>query len=163
MTQITWLGIDPGISRLGWAVISGEETETPYLLDCGTIETDKSLPTPARLLEIETDLIELVREFEPDGVAVEMPFFDRHIKAAGKVIQALGIVNLVVYRELELVPVLLHQASWKCHLGNGRAHKDEIAIIVQHLFEIEKLPVDDAVDAVGIAYAGFCGLCNAIE
>jgi crossover junction endodeoxyribonuclease RuvC len=84
MAQVTWLGIDLGLSKLGWAAIAGEETETPYLITCGTIETDKALSTPERLVEIEADLMELVKEFDPDGVAVEMPFFDRLSQSGGE-------------------------------------------------------------------------------
>jgi len=61
-----------------------------------------------------------------------------------------------------LVPVALHQASWKAHLGNGRATKAEVAEVLQSLFELKQLPIDDAVDALGIAYAGMCGLTNNI-
>jgi crossover junction endodeoxyribonuclease RuvC len=38
-----------------------------------------------------------------------------------------------------------------------------VAEIIQQLFELPTLLVDDATDAVGIAYAGFCGLINNID
>jgi crossover junction endodeoxyribonuclease RuvC len=163
MTQATWMGIDPGLARIGWAVLAGEETESPQLLDCGVIETGKNLPTPERLLEIERDMMELMQQFQPDRIAIEMPYFNRQIKAAGGVMQALGVINLVTYREIQQLPVMLHQSSWKCHLGHGKATKADIAEIVQHLFDLETLPIDDSVDAIGIAYAGFCGLRNQID
>ena len=163
MTQATWMGIDPGLARIGWAVLEGEETESPQLLDCGLIETEKNLSTPERLLEIEKDMVELMPEFQPEQVAMEMPYFNRQIKAAGGVLQALGVINLVIYREIQQLPVMLHQSSWKCHLGYGKATKAEIAEIVQQLFELKTLPIDDSVDAIGIAYAGFCGLRNQID
>jgi len=58
---------------------------------------------------------------------------------------------------------LLHQSSWKAHLGDGRASKDEVAEILSALFDLENLPVDDSVDAIGIGYAGLCGLTNNIS
>jgi crossover junction endodeoxyribonuclease RuvC len=159
----TWLGIDPGLAILGWAILQEQEPSTPILVDYGTIETSKNLSTPRRLVEIEKDLIYLVREFKPDGIAVEMPFFSREIKAAGGVIQALGIVSLVSYREGNIEPIFLHQSSWKCHLGNGRAKKQEIGEIVKRLFDLEKLPINDSVDAIAIAYAGLSGVRNDIH
>jgi crossover junction endodeoxyribonuclease RuvC len=158
-----WLGIDPGIALIGWAVLEGDERENPQLIDYGTIQTDKQLSTPQRLGEIEKDMVALLREFAPDGVAIEMPYFGRQIKAAGGVMQAMGVINLVIYRERQLEPIFLHQSSWKCHLGNGRATKDEVAEILQQLFDLESLPIDDSLDAIGIAYAGFCGLRNQID
>jgi crossover junction endodeoxyribonuclease RuvC len=158
-----WLGIDPGLAIIGWAILEGEETETPHLIEYGTIETNKQLSTCQRLVELERDLIEIVTEFKPNHAAMEMPFFSRQIKAAGGVLQAVGIINLVCYREAHLIPILLHQSSWKAHLGNGKADKKEVAEVLQQLFNLEVLPIDDSVDAIGIGYAAFCGLRNDIN
>lgn len=158
-----WLGIDPGLAILGWAVLQDQGQIMPLLIDYGTIETDKKLSTAKRLVEIEKDLICLIKEFHPQGIAIEMPFFNRQIKAAGGVIQAVGIVSLVSCREGNLEPIFLHQASWKCHLGNGRAKKEEVAYMVGQLFDLDNLPIDDSVDAIGIAYAALCGVRNEIK
>jgi crossover junction endodeoxyribonuclease RuvC len=158
----TWLGIDPGLAIVGWAVLEEIGIGTPQLLDYGTIETNKKLTTPERLLEIEQDMVELMREFQLQHIAIEMPFFGRSIKAAGGVLQAFGIINLVCYRETKILPIYLHQSSWKCHLGNGKADKKEVAEMVQILFGLENLPIDDSVDAIAIGYAGLCGLRNNI-
>ena len=133
------------------------------MLDYGTIETNKELTTPERLLEIEQDMVELISEFKPSQIAIEMPFFDRSIKAAGGVLQAFGVINLVCYRETGILPIYLHQSSWKCHLGYGRADKKEVAGMVQVLFDLETLPINDSVDAIGIGYAGLCGVRNNIS
>ncbi|MBF2057648.1 MAG: crossover junction endodeoxyribonuclease RuvC [Cyanobacterium sp. T60_A2020_053] len=156
-----WLGIDPGLAIIGWAVLAGEEG-APHLVEYGIITTAKTLSTGERLAEIETDFIEIIREFKPQQVAMEMPFFSRQIKAAGGVLQALGVINLVCHREAQLNPFFLHQASWKAHLINGKATKAEVAEVLTQIFELESLPIDDSVDAIGIAYAGFCGLRNQI-
>jgi crossover junction endodeoxyribonuclease RuvC len=157
-----WLGIDPGLAIIGWAILRGKNPESCQLIDYGTIETKKDLLTAARLLEIEEDLTEIVREFQPSHIALEMPFFNRQIKAAGGILQAVGIINLVCYREIQIIPILLHQSSWKANLGHGKATKNEVAEIVQQLFDLEKLPIDDSVDAIAIAYAGLCGVKNEI-
>ncbi|MEG3436320.1 crossover junction endodeoxyribonuclease RuvC [Pannus brasiliensis CCIBt3594] len=165
MTDIrarTWLGIDPGLAIVGWAILRDEGGFTPILVDYGTIETSKHVSTPKRLLEIETDLSELLKEYRPDSIVVEMPFFNRQIKAAGGVLQALGIISLVSCRDGGIEPIFLHQASWKCHLGNGKASKAEVAEQIKHLFGLTKLPINDAVDAIGIAYAGLSGVRNQI-
>lgn len=158
-----WLGIDPGLAIVGWAILTEDNRCNASLIDFGTVETDKSLSTPQRLTELEQDLIEIVGEFQPTGIAIEMPFFGREIKAAGGVLQALGVINLVCYRNGNITPIFLHQASWKAHLGHGRATKSDVAEVVKMLFDLEELPINDAVDAIGIGYAGLCGLRNNID
>ena len=159
----TWLGIDPGLATIGWAFLVELGDGNAQLMEFGTIETSKELTTPQRLLEIEQDMVELIAEFQPSKVAIEMPFFGRSIKAAGGVLQAFGVINLVCYRETGIQPVYLHQSSWKCHLGYGKADKNEVAGMVQVLFDLETMPIDDSVDAIGIGYAGLCGLRNNIN
>ena len=83
----TWLGIDPGLATIGWAFLEQLKAENVQLLEFGTIETSKELTTPERLLEIEQDMVELIAEFQPAHIAIEMPFFGRSIKAAGGVLQ----------------------------------------------------------------------------
>ncbi|MBV5257590.1 crossover junction endodeoxyribonuclease RuvC [Synechococcus moorigangaii CMS01] len=157
-----WLGIDPGLAIIGWAVLEEQGQALPQLLDYGIIETEKHLSTPQRLLEIEQDYTELLREFQPQAIAIEMPFFSRQIKAAGGVLQGLGILNLVSWRELRIEPIYLHQSSWKCHIGNAKADKKEVALLIQSIFSLESMPIDDSVDAMAIAYAAACGLRNNI-
>lgn len=159
----TWLGIDPGLATIGWAFLNEFEDGNARLLEFGTIETSKELTTSERLLEIEQDITELTAEYQPSHIAIEMPFFGRTIKAAGGVLQAFGVINLVCYRETGIQPVYLHQSSWKCHLGYGKADKNEVAGMVQVLFDLKTLPIDDSVDAIGIGYAGLCGLRNNIS
>lgn len=162
-TNSTWLGIDPGLAIVGWAFLEEIQVENVKLIDYGTIETSKQLTTPERLLEIEEDIIELIDDLKPNNIAIEMPFFGRSIKAAGAVLQAFGVINLVCYREIGIMPIYLHQSSWKCHLGYGKADKKEVASMVQVLFDLETLPIDDSVDAIGIGYAGLCGVRNNIK
>ncbi len=158
-----WLGIDPGLAIVGWSILEGDETKIPSIIDYGIIETDKKQPTGERLAELETDFVTIIQEFQPDAIAMEMPFFSREIKAAGKVLQALGVINLVCYREANLTPFFLHQASWKAHLGNAKANKKEVGAMLQQIFDLPTLPIDDSVDAIAIAYSACCGLRNYIQ
>jgi hypothetical protein len=53
----TWLGIDPGLAIIGWAILVGDDRFQPQLIDYGIIETKKQLSTPQRLVEIERDMV----------------------------------------------------------------------------------------------------------
>ena len=70
------IGIDPGLARVGYgliALIDGQKK----LLDCGIIETSKNKKEEDRLLEIHSDLNELINHWKPDFAAVEKFFFYR--------------------------------------------------------------------------------------
>jgi crossover junction endodeoxyribonuclease RuvC len=162
MSDKIWLGIDPGLAITGWAILKSHAKLIPIIVDYGVIQTSKNLSTSQRLLEIEHDLLKLLSEFNFHGISIEMPFFNRTIKAAGGVIQAVGVINLVCYRETQIEPVFLHQASWKRYVGSGKATKDDVTQSISQLFHLQTIPIDDSVDAIAIAYAGLSGLTNNI-
>ena len=62
------LGIDPGVSETGWAVLE----DGPALLGSGILRTAAGLPLPDRLLAIHEGLSRVLRESRPDAVAEEM-------------------------------------------------------------------------------------------
>lgn len=70
-----WLGIDPGLATIGWAFLETPDYGNPELIDYGTIVTSKKESTAKRLVEIESDLTQLIKEYEPEKMAMEMPFF----------------------------------------------------------------------------------------
>ncbi len=81
----TWLGIDPGLSIVGWAFLEADLIQDAKLLDYGTIETDKELTTSKRLLEIEQDMVELIAEFQPAHIAISYWLFN--LLSSGMTIQ----------------------------------------------------------------------------
>ncbi|MDV3002754.1 MAG: Crossover junction endodeoxyribonuclease RuvC (plasmid) [Chroococcopsis gigantea SAG 12.99] len=154
-----WLGIKPSISRLGWAVLEGDtERGEPDLLDYGTIVTAPEDPLPKRLAEIESDLMVLLEEFRPGHVALEIPFINNEYPSGRKTLQALGVINSLIYRTCHFLPVNLHTGEWKSHLDSPRAERADIAAILECLFNLKHFPANVAADATGIAYAAWCGL-----
>ena len=153
-----WLGIRPSLRQLGWSILKGRENEHPMVVDYGLIETEAKSPLPQRLVEIESDLTELVRQFQPHHVALEKPFINANFASGSSSLQALGVINLVVYRQCRVFPVLLYRATWKSHLGSPKADQREVAETVQLLFDLKRLTSQVGSEAIAIAYAGFCGL-----
>ena len=56
------LGIDPGIERLGWALIEDEKKKFKYI-SSGVKRTSKNQPTRKRLLDINNFIEELIKGF----------------------------------------------------------------------------------------------------
>ncbi|MDJ0599554.1 MAG: crossover junction endodeoxyribonuclease RuvC [Crocosphaera sp.] len=152
-----WLGIKPSISKLGWAVIEGETTEEPSMIDFGLIETDSHDPLPYRLGEIETDLLEIIKDYQPAHIAIEQPFIKAEYPSTTKLLQVLGVLNLVSYRH-GCLPILIYPATWKSNLDHPKADREDLAAIVEQLFDLHSILLNQEVDAIAVAYTAWCGL-----
>jgi len=154
-----WIGFDPGLAVVRWAVLEGKETgfDLPKILGHGTVETTKKRPTSERLWELEQDLVTLLREFQPNNVAMEIPLIGENPKTTRTVLEAAGVIQLVCYREVGIVPVHLYPSMWKAHLGSGKADNEEVTDTVSALFDLKNVG-RSRLDAIGIAYAAFCGV-----
>jgi hypothetical protein len=85
------LGIDPGLTRCGFAVIDGRGPNNATAVSMGVIRTSASDPLPQRLGELRTEFTALIAEFKPDVVAVEQVFFQNNVRTAMSVGQASGL------------------------------------------------------------------------
>jgi len=147
------LGIDPGSTRAGYAVISYTSShEKPTLLDAGilfTSQSDKNKLLP-ELLSSCSKIIELHR---PDVAGIEKLYFVKNTKTALEVAQARGVLicaitqnNIPLY---EYTPKEIKQGI----AGYGGADKKAIIKIVQQTMDTSscaKQP-DDVFDAIAIA------------
>ncbi len=154
-----WIGFDPGLATVRWAVLEGKENgyDLPKILGHGIVETTKKRPTSERLCELEQDLVTLLREFQPNNVAMEIPIIGENPKTTRSVLEAAGVIQLVCYREVGIVPVHLYPSMWKAHLGSGKADHEEVTDTVSALFELKNVG-RSRLDAIGIAYSAFCGV-----
>ena len=65
------LGIDPGLTRCGFAVVDGRGRGRAVAISLGVITTPRTDPLPQRLGALRTEFTALIAEFAPDVVAVE--------------------------------------------------------------------------------------------
>jgi len=124
------IGIDPGTARTGYGLIRQSEAGTLALVDFGIIETSPNQPMSERLLKIHRDLQDILSQHRPEEAAVERLFFQKNVKTALSVGQA---IKLAV-------------------TGYGAAEKGQVQRMVQNLLEMDDLPrPDDAADALAVA------------
>lgn len=153
------LGIDPAIATIGYGVILDTRA-----LDYGVISTPASLPTCKRLRQIYEDVQDLYLAYNPECIAIEMPFFGRQITSAGKVLKALGVIELALEAVGAVEPIFLHQSQIKSAIVSGKAEKREIQEQIMCLFNLPSLPKpDDAADGLAIAYAAQQGVRSDIK
>ena len=150
------LGIDPGLGRCGFGMISTTTGADAKLMDYGVITTIVDAPIPSRLKELYESLILLFKETKPDVVSVEKLFFSKNITTGIAVAEARGMVLLVAAHND--VPVYEYSPNEikKALTGYGAADKAQIEEIVRmHLGLKEKPKPDDAADALAAAIT--CG------
>lgn len=146
------LGIDPGLTRCGVAVISGAPGRRLDALHIGVIATSPDLPLPQRLLLVETALEALMTEFEPDVVAVERVFSQHNVRSAMGTAQAAAMGFLVAARKGIHVATHTPTEVKAAVTGNGRADKAQVTAMVTRILQLSAPPKPaDAADAVAIA------------
>ena len=85
------LGIDPGFAIVGFGILESERGRQ-RLIRCGAITTPAGQPLPARLLQIEDDMAQLLSAFRPQAMAVEELFFNNNVTTGIGVAQARGVI-----------------------------------------------------------------------
>ncbi len=146
----TFLGIDPGYGRLGWAVgrydgSSWQEIE----LDC--IQTPKSADLFSRYQQLEEELQAVIDRYQPTQAAVETLFFSKNTKTAMQVSETRGIILACLIRNQLPVNQYNPNTIKQTVTGNGHADKKAVEKMIRMEFKLrnEKI-VDDAIDALAV-------------
>lgn len=146
------LGIDPGLTRCGTAVIDGAPGRTLTAVHIGVIRTDAHLAIECRLTEVQAGLAALVDEFAPDAIAIERVFSQNNVSTAMGTAQAAAMGLLIAGQRG--IPVALHTPTEvkAAVTGSGRADKAQVTAMVTRLLRLPGPPKPaDAADAVAIA------------
>lgn len=149
------LGVDPGLTRTGWAVVVADG-QRYRAVDAGVIAPRAAAELGSRLAEAYARFTTLLEVHRPDLVALEDLFTTpRFPKAALKMAHLRGVLCLAA--ELAGVTVLpLTATTVKLRLtGNGHASKEQVQRVAFHLCDIEAVRVaSDLSDAIALAIAG---------
>jgi crossover junction endodeoxyribonuclease RuvC len=145
------LGIDCGTERTGYGVIASDGREH-RLVAAGVIRTRADAPLQTRLLEIARGLREVIREHQPEAVAVEQVFHAANAKTALKLAHVRGVALLAAAEaglELgEYSPLEIKSSV----VGYGRAEKSQVQKMVGSLLALDQpLASEDACDALAAA------------
>lgn len=148
--MICTIGVDPGSRFTGYGIVEGDGYRLKYLHH-GTIRLPAGRSLPERLKIIFEELNGAISEYRPDHMAVEEVFFAKNVKSALSLGQARGVAILAGIS----AGLSIHEYSAlrikQSVAGYGRAGKEQVAGMIQHLFRIEG-PIDlNASDALAIA------------
>ena len=156
---VTVLGIDPGLDRTGWAVLTRDARSVLSLRACGLIHTDAAQELPKRLEYIFHELQYLLKNYTPDQVAMEQNFFLKRAITMANTVMTRGVIILAC--ELAKKPISFYPPKRVKMMicGTGTADKKQVQRMVQLTLNLDKAPSpDDTADAVAI---GICHLKTA--
>ena len=144
------IGIDPGLRNTGWGVIAQDGTRLSYVAD-GTLHSDAGKPLAERLLELHAQLIDVIREYQPDEAAVEETFVNTDARATLKLGQARGALMLAP--AILKLPVAEYAPNTvkKAVVGAGHAEKDQVKHMVKLLLPKARMRTADSTDALAVA------------
>ncbi|MDO9486499.1 MAG: crossover junction endodeoxyribonuclease RuvC [Actinomycetota bacterium] len=146
------LGVDPGLTRCGVAVIDGAPGQKLTAVHIGVLRTSPDAELAQRLVLLEQGLIALVEEFKPDAVAIERVFSQHNVRSAMATAQAAGVALLVAGRCGIQVSMHTPTEVKAAVTGSGRADKDQVNFMVTRLLGLSEAPKPaDAADALAIA------------
>lgn len=146
------LGIDPGLTRCGYAVLHPGQGGAVRAVAMGVIRTSTADPLPQRLADLQAEVASLIREHRPSAVAVEQVFFQSNVRTAMSVGQASGVVLALAAASGCTVAQYTPSQVKDAVAGWGGAGKDQVQRMVQKRLGLASLPKPaDAADAAAIA------------
>lgn len=145
------LGIDPGTTVLGYGLIQVTGSKIS-LINFGIVQLNKIEKHPDKLKKIFDRISSIIKEFHPDEIAIEAPFFGKNVQSMLKLGRAQGVAvaaglsfNLPFE---EYSPRRIKQSI----TGNGNASKEQVAAMLQKLLAFDELPKYlDATDGLAVA------------
>ena len=150
--SLTVLGIDPGLTRCGYAVLQVQGNTDISLTSLGVLRTKPEDELPARLAEIAQEVDALLDQYQPTAVAVEHIFFQSNVRTAMSVGQVSGLVlSAAARRGIEVVQYSPNQVKLAI-TGWGGADKAQVQKMVKQRLKLNTIPKPaDAADAAAIA------------
>ncbi len=148
------VGVDPGLTRCGLAVVDVSASRQVELVDVTVAGTPPGTPLDARLLTIANAIDAWLDTHKPDVLAIERVFAQVNVSTVIGTAQVTGIVITAAARRG--IPVALHTPTEvkAAVTGSGQATKAAIGKMVAKICRLDEPPKPaDAADAVALAIA----------
>lgn len=146
------LGLDPGLSAMGWGVIAVEGSRLSHIAH-GVIATKPSIGLGARLMQLHATLSDVIGTHQPMAISVEQAFVARDPQAALKIGHARAVALLAAAQAgLEIAEYAPNHIK-KCVVGAGHAGKEQVQFMVKRLLPTCGVTQADAADALAAAIA----------
>ncbi len=144
-------GVDPGSAHTGYGCIDTDASRH-RVVACGALSPPAKASFPEKLHVVHDGLAKLLRECEPDAVAIEDLFYARNVKSALRLAHVRGVVVLAAAEAGLPVAEYAPAAVKRAVVGYGGAEKQQVQQMVALLLGLTEPPaLFDVTDALGVA------------
>ena len=155
----TVLGIDPGLDRTGWAILSRDARSVFSLVACGLIHTDAGQDLPVRLEYVHRQMQQILLQYQPDQVAKEQNYFLKRAQTMANTVMTRGVIILACQEAQKTITFYSPKRVKLMICGTVTADKKQVQRMVQLTLHLDKvINPDDTADAAAI---GICHLKTA--
>ena len=131
------LGIDPGLSVTGWAVVRYRGANNFEYEDHGSIPTCTNDPLHKRLGKIHQEIAKVLKKYDPSSVAIENFFVGINRSTTIQTLHARGVI-LLAFSSFNPVSVgeYAPNSVKKCLTGEGHATKEQVESSVRRYLNL---------------------------
>ena len=149
------IGIDPGTNVMGYGIL-GVNGKKPHLVAMGVIKLSKFDDHYMRLRRIFERVSGLVRQYLPDEMAIEAPFFGKNVQSMLKLGRAQGVaMAAALNRDIPITEYEPREIKMAI-TGNGAASKEQVAEMLRRILDIAKDDMPEFLDATDALAAALC-------
>tara|TARA_Y100000768_G_scaffold365357_1_gene326582 strand:- start:718 stop:1266 length:549 start_codon:yes stop_codon:yes gene_type:complete len=146
------LGLDPGTNIMGFGLIESQN-DNLKLIQYGIINLKKYEDHIEKLQVIFENVNKLIKDFNPDEISIESPFFGKNVQSMLKLGRAQGVAMVAGKINGIKISEYAPRKIKKSVTGNGNASKEQLSDIIKKTLNIKER-IDkklDASDALGAA------------
>ena len=146
------MGFDPGTNMMGYGCIE-VKSQKIALLGKGVINLQNTSEAFKKLSKIYESCSTLLKQFDPEEVAIEAPFFGKNVQSMLKLGRAQGVAIAAVVSLGKPVSEYSPRSIKQAITGNGNASKIQVSGMLNHLIstgEVDNKDLD-ASDAIATA------------
>lgn len=149
------IGIDPGTNVMGYGLL-GLKKGKPHLIAMGVLKLSRYDDHYMRLHRIFERVTGLIKQYLPDEMSIEAPFFGKNVQSMLKLGRAQGVAMAAALNFevpiTEYEPRKIKQAI----TGNGAASKEQVATMLQRELGFSRNELPDFLDATDALAAALC-------
>lgn len=151
------IGFDPSLKSTGYAVV---DHPSMSIVSAGIIDTDPAMPFPERIEEIFANACRLMKEHKPDSAVFEESFYSKNVKSAIRLAQARAVLILAARQHKANVSLFAPNMIKKAVTGKGHASKQQVAFMINTIYDIDRDIPDDVSDALAAVYTFISRSCE---
>ena len=149
------IGIDPGTRVMGYGIL-GIKGKEPQLIAMGVLNLNLMDDHYMRLHHIYERVSGLVKQYLPDEMAIEAPFFGKNVQSMLKLGRAQGVAMAAALNQQ--IPITEYEPR-KIKIaitGNGAASKEQVCAMLQRTLHIAQEDLPKFLDATDALAAALC-------